>query len=297
MREEVFETWPYPQGQQRHLEHGGFSTSYWVYGQDGAVPLLLIHGFRGDHHGLEFLAHALAQVGNFCLLVPDLPGFGATRAPAEREHTLDLYQEWLASFTESLHLEKIHLLGHSFGSIICSHAVAHQRVSPLTLTLINPICEPALSGQNRLAAHLAEFYYRAGATLPERAGRTLLALPLITRLTSEFMAKTQSKNLRRFIHRQHRLYFSAFSSRQALLEAYQASTNHHVAQVAKHIHCPTLSIIGEVDDLGSPSAQRMLARTIPNCQLETIPQVGHLIHYEAPQTAARHITRFIQETA
>lgn len=297
MSAEVFTLAPFDSGRQDSVFHDGFSTSFWTYGQDGATPILLVHGFRGDHHGLEFIANALAQAGNYRVIVPDLPGFGQSKENSGRTHNLELYSDWLGSFAKALSLSNYHLVGHSFGSIITSHAVAQNTVKPSTLILINPICEPPLDGQNRLAASGAEFYYWLGAHLPEKIGNPLLKAGLITRITSEFMAKTSDKTLRRFINHQHELYFSTFNSRRAVMEAYSASTSLHVAEIAHQLHLPVLTIVGEKDDLGSVKAQENLAGLIEDCQMILIPNVGHLVHYEAPVTATRAIEGFIKESA
>ena len=53
--------------------------------------ILLIHGLRGDHHGLAALAKELEQKG-YNVINPDLPGSG-DRAELN-DKTLDGYAEW-----------------------------------------------------------------------------------------------------------------------------------------------------------------------------------------------------------
>src|SRR5699024_11787748 len=83
--------------------------------------LLAIHGFRGDHHGLELVIDGLS---NYAVWAPDLPGFGASPAMPDAEHTV----ENLAHVVNQLaqRLDAPALLGHSFGSVIAAYAV-HQR--------------------------------------------------------------------------------------------------------------------------------------------------------------------------
>src|SRR5699024_7878704 len=42
-------------------------------GRPQAPQLLAVHGFRGDHHGLELIVDGLTD---FDVWIPDLPGFG-----------------------------------------------------------------------------------------------------------------------------------------------------------------------------------------------------------------------------
>jgi pimeloyl-ACP methyl ester carboxylesterase len=41
----------------------------------------MIHGFRGDHHGLQLFADALPE---YRVIIPDLPGFRGERFVDER---------------------------------------------------------------------------------------------------------------------------------------------------------------------------------------------------------------------
>ncbi|EMY33132.1 alpha/beta hydrolase fold protein [Arthrobacter crystallopoietes BAB-32] len=278
------------------LETG--EVSYWEYPaqEPGAgTDLLFIHGFRGDHHGLELLAAALP---GHRIIAPDLPGFGVCAPFASREHSVENYAGFVHDFAAALQLgPDAVLLGHSFGSIIAAHYLAAQPASFAAAVLVNPISEPALKGPRAVASRLAELYYFLGARLPERAGLQLLKHPAIVRVMSMMMAKTRDPQLRRFIHAQHDAYFSAFANRSVVLESFRASISHDVLEAAPALSLPVLLIAGAKDDLGSVASQQNLAAAMPDAQLEIIDGVGHLIHYEAPEAAAGMVSRFLAERA
>ena len=108
------------------------------------------------------------------------------------------------------------------------------------------------------------------------------------------MAKTGDRRLRRWIHAQHRAYFSAFASREVVLEAFTASITATVRDSASSLNLPVLLIAAEKDDLGTVETQRGLAALIPDSTLVVLPGVGHLVHYEKPDAAAAHITDFVK---
>jgi pimeloyl-ACP methyl ester carboxylesterase len=60
-------------GQTVELPSG--TTAYWTYPASGdrIGRIVFIHGYRGNHHGLEAIAGGLP---NFEIVIPDLPGFG-----------------------------------------------------------------------------------------------------------------------------------------------------------------------------------------------------------------------------
>jgi len=271
----------------------GSTTAWWEYGESGAPVLVLVHGFRGDHHGLEPI---VANLPGFRIISPDLPGFGES-APLDGPHDIAGYAAWLDAFVASLELDGAYtLLGHSFGSIVASAAVAGG-LRPDRLVLVNPIGAPALEGPRGIMTRLAVAYYRAAAALPERAGFAVLKNRAIVRVMSVTMAKTRSRELRRFIHDQHDRYFSVFSDRDSLLEAFRASVSHDVREFAPRIDLPVLLVAAERDDITPLSAQHVLVERFPDARLEVIPEVGHLIHYEAPGDAARRILGFVPHGA
>ena len=154
--------------------------------------IIMIHGFRGTHHGLQLIAEHLPE---YDLTIPDLPGF----ADGEKLPTYDLdsYVEWLQSFIKKQKLKTPPiLLGHSFGSIICAaYAVKHPK-SIAKLILVNPIGAPALEGPRALLTKLALFYYWTGRKLPSRLAEKWLSAKPVVAIVTVSMTKTKNKDLR-----------------------------------------------------------------------------------------------------
>ena len=122
-----------------------------------------------------------------------------------------------------------------------------------------------------------------------------LANPAIVKIMSVTMAKTSDKELLQYIHNQHLQYFSSFASPNVVAEAFRTSVSHDVSQIAAQIKIPTLLIAGEKDDITPLEKQELLASRNKLLQLEVIPEVGHLIHYEKPVEAAILIRQFLKK--
>src|SRR6478735_11619766 len=100
---------------RREAEVRGGTTAYWVYGpEDAETTIVAVHGFRGEHHGLE---PVLAFLPEARVIAPDLPGFGETAPLPGRTHDLEAYAAWLSDFVAAVAPGAI-ILGHSFGSIV-----------------------------------------------------------------------------------------------------------------------------------------------------------------------------------
>ncbi|MGZ0067401.1 alpha/beta fold hydrolase [Microbacterium arborescens] len=267
----------------------GGTTAYWVYGRDDAPQTLVaVHGFRGEHHGLE---PVVAHLGDVRVIMPDLPGFGETAPIPGREHDLETYADWLTAFVAAVAPGAV-VVGHSFGSIVSSAAVAGGLPTP-RLILINPIGAPALEGPRGIFTRLAVWYYDVGARLPRRMGEALLRNRLIVRVMSLAMVKTRDRTLRRFVHEQHDTYFSSFADRDVLRDAFVTSVSNDVRAFAPRIPQPTLLIAAVQDDITPIEAERRLRGLFPEAELVEIDGVGHLIHYEKPREAAAAIRRFL----
>lgn len=278
----------------------GTSTAFWNYGSlwlsehDVNIPVVLIHGFRGDHHGLERIAQGIIARE---VIVPDLPGFGQSDCLRDeshaRPHSLENLGQWLMTFLRETVDRPYLLVGHSFGSLVVASALS-QGASPARIVLINPISAPALSGPRKFLSQLALGYYELGRRLPETAGNALLRNRHIVRFMSTVMTKTKDSSLRTWIHEQHHNYFSEFRDRQALYEAFLASISHTVGEFATSFRVPTSIIAGDKDDITPLADQLSLAHTIADATLDIVPSVGHLVHYEDPQLVVNKIHSVLQ---
>ena len=293
---------------------------------DAAPRLLLLHGFRGDHHGLEpIVAHLIGVCPDLEVLVPDLPGFGESAPLPDTRHDVAGYAAWARELLRAVAPRGgIVLGGHSFGSVVAAATLAeassvdrardHARdagdaVVPASATsagsatashppvdrlvLINPIPRPPLSGRDVISVGSTAVLHALAGVLPERAGTWVLRHQVLTRVASLAMVRTRDRGLRRWIHEEHDRYFGGFATRGSLLEAFSASITASVRESAERIEVPTLLIGGADDDLARVGHQRALAARFPDARLRIVPNVGHLTHYETPGEVAREIADFL----
>jgi pimeloyl-ACP methyl ester carboxylesterase len=251
--------------------------------------IILIHGFRGTHHGLGLIAQHLTGLE---VIIPDLPGFA--EGDTLPRYDLESYIQWLHQFILRQQLKNPPiLLGHSFGSIIGAAYAAKYNNTIEKLILVNPIGAPALEGPRGMMTKLAVFYYWLGTKLPQTLSHKWLASRMVVDIMSKTMTKTKDKALRAYIDDQHRQYFSRFHSSQSVSEAFTTSVSHSVRDFAKKITVPTLLIAGTKDDITPLAKQKELVQLFPDARLEIIEHVGHLTHYETPDQVASFVVDFV----
>ena len=120
------------------LEVEGGSIFYRVTGSGPGVPLLLLHGGPG------YTGHYLEPLG---VLGDDRPiilydQLGAGRSDWVTDTALlniDRYVRELDSLRDALHLEQIHLYGHSWGSMLALEYLATDPDGIVSLTLASPV--------------------------------------------------------------------------------------------------------------------------------------------------------------
>lgn len=255
-----------------------------------AKTLVMIHGYRGNHRGLEAIAAGLSK---YRVIIPDLPGFGQSES-LEGNHSVEAYANWLNGFARNLGIDsELHLMGHSFGSLVVGNYATRFPVG--SVSLVNPVSSPALLGPRAALTNLTKFYYLLAGFAPKFAGEWLLRNKVAVMIMSVVMAKTPDRKLRSWIHNQHLSNFSDFASIRVATEGYKASISAHLGQYAPNIQAPVLVVAATLDDITDFETQKAVAKTYPNATFKEISGVGHLVHYEAPDKAAYFISEFLDK--
>lgn len=107
-----------------------------VYVRGAGQPVLMLHGNPDSH--VMWLPLIAKLRGNYRLIVPDLPGFGASRTRADhREITLQGMAEWVAHLLDALSVDNpVDLLLHDFGGVygLAFATTYPERVRRLVIT-------------------------------------------------------------------------------------------------------------------------------------------------------------------
>ena len=132
---------------------------------NGNERLMLCHGFLGSSAVWERMLPQLEP--HFNLLLPDLPGHGATTA-LPSDASIDAYADCLIHLLDSEHIDRIDLLGHSMGGYIGLNLLRRfpERIGRLILLHSTCSADSPERAHNRLRAESLvrrnrELYIRA----------------------------------------------------------------------------------------------------------------------------------------
>ena len=117
----------------RTVAADGVNIFYREAGAPDAPVMLLLHGFPSSSHMYRDLIPLLAT--KYRVIAPDLPGFGFTAVPAERNYsyTFDNLAATVEAFVQALDLKKYALYVFDYGAPVGLRlAAAHpERVTAL----------------------------------------------------------------------------------------------------------------------------------------------------------------------
>ncbi|MDP3948880.1 MAG: alpha/beta hydrolase [bacterium] len=97
---------------QKQVTVNGLLLNYYVCGGNKSPALLFLHGWRAEGSvWFPALENFNSENSIYCL---DLPGFGKSELPRE-PYCVENYSEIVSGFISKLGLEKVVIIGHSFG--------------------------------------------------------------------------------------------------------------------------------------------------------------------------------------
>ena len=98
------------------IETDGLTVFYGEAGPADAPTVLLLHGFPTSSFQYRELIPRLAD--RYRVIAPDLPGFGFTEVPEERQYkyTFDALANTILAFTDAMHLKRYALYVFDYGA-------------------------------------------------------------------------------------------------------------------------------------------------------------------------------------
>lgn len=230
---------------------------------DGAgTPVLFVHGLGASSTSFQTVLGAL---GGYRCVRPDLPGSARSPRPAGPPD-LGALAKAVMEVASALGIERMHLVGHSMGTLVCQHVAADRPALVRSLTLFGPILTPPDAARERL---------RDRAATARRDGMAGIAAAVAESAVSS-AARDGNPLAVSYIRESHlRQDAEDFAwSCEALAGA--AAADHG------RIACPTLLVTGEDDMVAPPSMAAALAERIAGARTTLLDRCGHWPTIEKP---------------
>ena len=141
--------------EEGYVDFRGYRTWYRVVGDlgEGAVPLLALHGGPGSTHNYFGPLEGLA--GERPVVVYDQLGCGKSDRPTDIEWKVEVFRDEVAAVRAQLGLERIHLLGTSWGGMLAQEHVLSGASGIVGLVLSSTLANLALWNEEQLKLRAA----------------------------------------------------------------------------------------------------------------------------------------------
>jgi pimeloyl-ACP methyl ester carboxylesterase len=231
------------------IEVHGIKAYYECAGE--GRELVLLHGWGASSSALKPVADFFSK--DFKVVSVDFPGFGKTPSP-DTVWDVEAYSSFTAQLISQLGLINPILIGHSFGGRVIIHMVAHKKVAPSRIVLV----DSAGIKPTRSLWYYCKVYAFKGI-------KQLLLLRPWRKHTQGLVKKARN-------------FFGSADYNQAegiLRQIMVKVVNQDLTKHLKDIDAPTLLVWGEKDTATPLKDARIMEKRIPDAGLVILKGAGH----------------------
>ena len=258
-----------------------------IAGPDGGArrpPILMLHALGINFTQFEYVAPTLAAQSRIVGL--DMPGCGHSAKPRRPWRIADVTAA-AVRLLDHLGLQRVVVLGHSFGGRVALELALRHPERVLGLVLLNS------AGLHRFPA----LYRHVGPRLLTPNVVAGVMLGSFRYILQFIFSKPTRKTARaqRFMHQ----VLDRYDPRFAWEFAYHACpllaelTTDLIDELPR-ITVPTQVVWGEADLLLRLHDVRAVLKRMPRCELVELPEIGHMPTFEHPEAVIAAVHRLFQ---
>ena len=245
----------------------GDRWSYMEAGRTGAPAIVLLHGVGANSMHWRYQLAGLSD--SFRVVAWNAPGYILSDAFKTEWPTCQDYSDALSDFLAAVKLDRINIVGNSFGSRVAQCFAIHQASRVIKLVMTGTGIGPKGMSEEEKAkivttreAQIAKGGYGFGARVNALLGKN--ASEQTIDLVREVVRATSPRG---FMH----------GVKLGMVDGYDPET------VAAKVTAPVLMISGSEDRVNPIDKNAaLLAKAMPKARLEIIEGIGHLPEVEAP---------------
>jgi pimeloyl-ACP methyl ester carboxylesterase len=262
----------------------GYRIATGIHGE--GKPLVLVHGTPAHSIIWRNLLPRLTAAG-FQVYYYDLLGYGASERPLSADTSIAAQADLLLGLLDHWQLDSAHVFGHDIGGALSLRAAFKHATRFQSLTIAD-ICSydswPSPTWRS------IRDHYRQYAILD--------ASQHVQTLTRQLEMAVFNKSLMTGELLQHYLApivgvvgQPAFYQHQ--IAHYDGRYTEDFAQRLPELRLPVQILWGENDEWQPVSYAYRLQSDIPGARLQVMPQAGHFLMEDAPETVAQQLVTFI----
>lgn len=284
--------------EEGHIDVPGGQVWYKVVGSGESVPLLTLHGGPGGGH--DYLEPLSALASERPVVFFDQLGCGKSDTPDDVSlWRIDRFVDEVTAVREALGLDRIHLLGHSWGGWLAIEYMLGAPSGVVSLTLAST------------SASIPQFVYEAGkliSELPREMAETMRRLEAEGDFENPEFEAGMMEFYKRHLCRLDPWPDPIMRSLENLdgnivYETMNGPTEFTVIGNMKdwnrieklsEIVAPTLITCGRYDEL-TPACSRTLRQGIMNSRMHVFERSAHMAHLEETESYLQILSEFLRD--
>jgi 3-oxoadipate enol-lactonase len=276
---------------QREPQHSGFLVDgenrvWWeLHGSGEREAICLLNGLamhtKAWHPFLD-------ELEGYDVLLYDYIGQGASSSP-DAPVTIDHLADLLARILDTIERERVHVLGVSYGGFVALEMARLHQDRLLTSTLSGILLSHERTFE--LYQDISLRFYAGGSEL-----FGLYTTYMYEKIFGErFLRATPPEQLEAMRSRFEQRYASRVHSLVRLTQAQDPFFAALDARMPEYraVRTPTLLLAGEEDRCIAPAAQRKIGDVFPLCNVEMLPESGHVVYLERRDLFFPRLRRFL----
>ncbi|XP_060622133.1 monoacylglycerol lipase ABHD6-like [Anolis sagrei] len=276
--------------QVRYVNYDDYQFCYSYRGRSSHRPsILMLHGFSA--HKDMWLSVVKFLPKNLHLICVDMPGHEGTTRSSLDDYSIEGQVKRIHQFVECIHLNRkpFHLIGTSMGGNVAGVYAAHYPAEVGSLTLICPAGLPQMT-ESKFVKQLQEM----------KTSQNIERIPLIPSTPEEMGEMLKLCSYVRFKVPQQilqglvdvRIPHNDFY-RKLFLEITSEKSRNSLHENMSKIKAATQIIWGKQDQVLDVSGADILAKAIPDCQIQVLENCGHTVVVERPRKTAKLLLEFL----
>ncbi len=246
-------------------------------GAGSGPPLVMLHGAPCDSRTWQWMLPDLSR--DHAVLAWDAPGFGES-SDIDDSWRAPQFADALAAFIAALGLERPHLVGHSFGTMVALSLFQHHPAVPASLVLVG-----GYAGW-------------AGSLPPDEVARRFEMFVGMAELGKAFDPKSYPGLFSELIPADRDAVLATMMRENMRPPTVRAAgyigAETDLRRVLPTVDLPTLVLHGEADARSPLANAEALHAGISTSQLVVLPKLGHACVVEDPEACASEIRRFVK---
>jgi len=254
--------------------------------------MFMLHGGPGGDH-LRFKQHSLELQEVAQLVFIDHRGCGRSQKSTQKDYSLENNIEDIEALRQHLGLERICVLGTSYGGMVAQgYAIRyHKYIEKLILVVTAPSYRLLEESKKILSEHGNPEQIKICQHLWNGTFKNHKHVMKYMDIMSSLYSTKAKKNHKKSIYNQSNTIWS----HEALNEGFgNFLRDFDFTPLLKKIKCPTLVLAGQKDWICPPSHSKIIAQQIPNATLKIFKNCGHAMAIDAHDKYINAIKKFFK---